>query len=81
MILHRIPVGLVILWMLEPRHGFVGGALGVGAIAVAMVIGYTVGMALIVDSGGVELYQAFVGGSLLHVVFHQSRHDHRHEHH
>ena len=25
-ILHRIPVGLVIWWMLRPRHGFLGGA-------------------------------------------------------
>ena len=27
---------------------------------------------------GVDLYQAFVGGALLHVMFHQSRRDHRH---
>ena len=80
-ILHRIPVGLVIWWMLEPRYGFVGGALGVGAVAVATLIGHAAGSAVVADHGsGVELYQAFVGGSLLHVVFHQSRHDHRHEH-
>ena len=80
-ILHRIPVGLVIWWMLRPRHGFGGAALGIGAIAVATAAGYAVGTGLVDDPGrGVELYQAFVGGSLLHVVFHQSRHDHRHEH-
>ena len=80
-ILHRIPVGLVIWWMLAPRHGFVGGALGVGTICVATVIGYAAGSAAIAEHGnGMGLYQAFVGGSLLHVVFHQSRHDHRHEH-
>ncbi len=80
-ILHRIPVGLVIWWMLRPRHGFLGGAIGIGAIGAATLAGYGVGAELLGDSGrGVELYQAFVGGSLLHVVFHQSRHDHRHEH-
>ena len=26
-----------------------------------------------------ELYQAFVSGSLVHVVFHQGRHDHTHD--
>ncbi len=80
-ILHRIPVGFVIWWMLEPRYGLRGGALGVGAIMVATMIGYVVGSAVIADHGsGGEFYQTFVGGSLLHVVFHQSRHDHRHEH-
>jgi hypothetical protein len=29
----------------------------------------------------VELYQAFVSGSLVHVVFHQGRRDHSHDDH
>ena len=76
-VLHRMPVGLVIWWMLRPRHGFAAGALGIAGIGVATVAGYAAGAELLHGSG-VELYQAFVGGSLLHVVFHQSRHDHRH---
>ena len=28
----------------------------------------------------IDLYQAFVSGTLLHVVFHQGRHDHDHDH-
>lgn len=79
-ILHRIPVGLVIWWMLRPRHGFAGGMLGIGAIAAATLLGYALGAELVGDTEGIELYQAFVGGSLLHVAFHQSRHDHRHDH-
>lgn len=79
-ILHRIPVGLMIWWLLRPRHGFKGASLGIGAILVATVAGYALGTRFFAnDSGGAELYQAFVGGSLLHVVFHQVRHDHRHE--
>ncbi len=78
-ILHRIPVGLAIWWMLRPRHGFRGGAIGIGVLAAATVAGYAIGAELLDDQGGgLELYQAFVGGSLLHVMFHQSRRDHRH---
>ena len=78
-ILHRIPVGLAIWWMLRPRHGVRGGALGIGVLSAATVIGYAVGGELAGGHGpGVDLYQAFVGGSLLHVVFHQCRRDHRH---
>ena len=80
-ILHRVPMGLVIWGMLKPRCGFRGGALGVGSIAVFTMIGYATGSAWLADDGGgLELYQAFVGGSLLHVVFHQRGHHLRHEH-
>ena len=78
-ILHRIPVGLAIWWILRPRHGFVGGLLGIGFIAAATVVGYALGGEVVGDGEGIGLYQAFVGGSLVHVVFHQARHDHRHE--
>ncbi len=78
-ILHRIPVGLAIWWILRPRHGFVGGLLGIGFIAAATVVGYALGGEVVGDGEGIGLYQAFVGGSLVHVVFHQTRHDHRHE--
>ena len=78
-ILHRVPVGLAVWWMLRPRHGFRGGTLGIGVLCAATVAGYALGAGLGDGHGtGVDLYQAFVGGSLLHVVFHQSRRDHRH---
>ncbi len=79
--LHRIPVGLTVWWLLRPRHGFGGASLGIAAILVATVAGYAVGVRFFAEGhSGAGLYQAFVGGSLLHVVFHQSRHDHSHEH-
>lgn len=78
-ILHRIPVGLTVWWLLRPRRGFGGASIGIAAILAATVAGYAVGARFFGDGhGGVGLYQAFVGGSLLHVVFHQSRHDHSH---
>lgn len=79
-ILHRIPVGLMIWWILRPRHGFRGAAAGIGTILAATVVGYAVGGRIFADGDSVELYQAFVGGSLLHAVFHQSLHDHSHDH-
>ena len=82
-ILHRIPVSLVIWWLIRPRHGTWAGVAGVATIVLATVIGYV--LAAGPDSGqygaGVEYYQAFVSGTLVHVVFHQGRHDHRHHGH
>ena len=79
-ILHRIPVGLMIWWILRPRHGFWGAAVGIGAILAATVVGFAIGGRVFADGDGIELYQAFVGGSLLHAVFRQGRRDHSHDH-
>ena len=78
-ILHRIAVGLLIWWLIEPRHGVVAAGAGVGAILAATAIGFGAGTEILPDGhAAVELYQAFVAGSLLHVVFHQGRRDHAH---
>jgi hypothetical protein len=80
--LHRVPVGLIIWWLLLPRHGPVAAAGGVGSVILVTWAGYLVGtgMAGAAHGAPVELYQAFVSGSLVHVVFHQGRHDHDHDH-
>ena len=80
-ILHRLLVGLTIWWLLRPRHGFGRASLGIAVILAATVAGYAAGTQFFGHGGGVELYQAFVGGSLLHVVFHKGRHDHQHKDH
>ena len=81
-ILHRIPVSLVIWWLIRPRHGTWAGVAGVATIVLATLVGYLLAAGL--GSGqhgpGIEYYQAFVSGTLVHVVFHQGRHDHQHEH-
>ena len=80
-ILHRVAVGLLIWWLLEPRHGVVVAIAGVGAIQLATMIGFAAGTEILPDEhAALELYQAFIAGSLLHVVFHQGRHDHVHDH-
>jgi hypothetical protein len=81
-ILHRIPVSLVIWWLIRPRFGTTAAAAGVGSIVLATLAGYGLGTEFLADvhGSGAELYQAFVSGSLVHVVFHQGRHDHDHSH-
>ena len=51
-----------------------------GVILVATVAGYVVGGGVMTDLAFVdsELLEAFVAGTLLHVVLHQGREDHRH---
>lgn len=79
-ILHRVPVGLVIWWLLRPRYGWAAAAGGVGALVIAPLVGYGIGGELLgeMHGAGVDNFQAFVSGSLMHVVFHQGRHDHQH---
>lgn len=81
-VLHRIPVGLVIWWLIRPRFGSLAASAGVGSIVLATLAGVVLGAELFGDAtAGVELYHAFVSGSLVHVVFHQGRHDHTHDDH
>lgn len=79
-IIHRVPVGLIIWWLIRPRFGQGAASAGVASIVLATIAGYGLGSELLADahSGAAELYQGFVSGSLVHVVFHQGRHDHTH---
>ena len=81
MVLHRIPVSLVIWWLVRPRYGTPLAAAGIAALVAVTLLGYVVGTEVLdaVHGLGGDLYQAFVSGSLVHVVFHQGRHDHTHE--
>lgn len=73
-VLHRIPVGLAVWWLASSR---LGRAQAIASLALMMgvtALGYLGGneFAAFIGSDGVELYQALVGGSLVHVVFHRS---------
>ena len=75
---HRLLVGLMIWWLLRPRFGYWIAFAGLGAAIAITIAGYFLGTLWFDDGAGSQLYVAFVGGSLLHVVFHQSRADHTH---
>lgn len=72
-ILHRIPEGLMIWWLVRPSYG-VGAAAGLLAVVGASTsIGFFGGHALLVGAATrwLALFQALVAGSLLHVVTHR----------
>jgi uncharacterized protein len=79
-ILHRVPVGLVVWWLIRPRFGTTAASVGVGSFMIATLAGYGLGTELLAGAHGpgAQTYQAFVSGSLVHAVFHQGRHDHDH---
>jgi len=78
--LHRVAEGLVVWWLLRPRYGTGAAMAGVGLLLGATGTGFAIGLEWLAgaEAGWVGLYQAFVAGSLVHVVFHQGRHDHAH---
>ncbi len=70
-VLHRIPVGLAIWWVVRPAVGS-AQALGMVALIAGMTIAGYVGAATSVQGlnlGGLAIFQALVGGLLLHIVF------------
>lgn len=79
-VVHRVAVGLLIWWLVAPRHGAGTAAVGVAAILAATAAGYVVGTGVVADVHSVHshLLEAFVAGTLLHVVLHQGREAHRH---
>ncbi len=79
-ILHRIPVGLTIWWLLRPAFGVrvAGGALLV--VAVSTLFGFHFAAVLVgsLSSQALGYFQALVAGSLLHVVVHRTERLHSH---
>jgi len=73
-VLHRVPVGLAIWWMVRSIVGRAHAVAAIGGLGAVTVVGWIGGAELstVVGSRGVELYQALVGGSLIHVIFHRS---------
>ena len=82
-ILHRIPVGLILWWLVRPRHGIPVASAAVGSLVLGTLGGGLLAAELSAPAHGegLHLLEAFVAGMLLHVVFHQGRHDHTHDDH
>ena len=71
-ILHRIPVGLAVWWLLRPRFGMGVAVASVGGLMAVTSLGWGAGTELLSATQGefFHLYEAFVGGTLVHVIFH-----------
>ena len=69
-ILHRIPVGMAIWWTLRPVMGVGIAAGALALIALATSAAYVFGEPVIhlMQSTAVASFQAFVAGTLLHVI-------------
>jgi hypothetical protein len=74
-ILHRLPVGTAVWWLVTRAEGPRAGLAALGSLLAATVLGYLFGGAALAALSGSalpELYQAAVGGSLVHVVGHRA---------
>jgi len=73
-IAHQVPVAVAVWWLLSPA-GFLVAAGSLALLAAATVAGYVFADASFaaLDAGWLGLFQAVVGGLLLHVVGHRSQ--------
>jgi uncharacterized protein len=71
-ILHRVPVGIGIWWIIPRTLGRTAALLVLGVIVVATVFGFVMGNAVLGETSkqGLAMLQALLAGSLLHVVLH-----------
>ena len=76
-ILHRLPVGLTIWWILRPLIGERMALATLVMMALATAGGYALSMQLIAyhQTPAFVALQAFISGSLLHVVLHKPHED------
>ncbi|MCL1067722.1 metal transporter [Shewanella olleyana] len=72
-IMHRLPVGVAIWWLLKPQVGTRWASAVLAAMMVLTGIGYFAGEQLLqhLSIDNTVYLQAFVTGSILHVVLHQ----------
>lgn len=81
-ILHRIPVGMAAWMFLRKSDALRWAWVVFGLIIVGTIVGFVSGSSLIrlMQDASFAWFQAFVAGSLLHVVMHAHEHDHHFDH-
>jgi hypothetical protein len=79
--LHRLPVGLTVWALVKPRFGVLGAVTVLAIIAAGTLGGYFAADAHldVLHGAGFGLFQAFVAGSLLHVILHHPAAGHANE--
>jgi zinc transporter ZupT len=77
-VLHRLPVGMAIWWAVRPNFGKTAAVIVFTLIGLATTAGYFVGDAIIelAEARTLAMLQAFVSGSLIHVVAFGVKHKH-----
>ncbi len=71
-ILHRVPLGLLLWWVIRPLYGIRGVGVVIALVSVATVAGFVSGDAIlgVLPPEGLGLFVALVAGALLHVLLH-----------
>jgi CDP-diglyceride synthetase len=77
-VLHRLPVGMALWWAVQPNFGRTAAVIVFAVVILATVAGYFVGEAIIelAEIRTIAMLQAFVSGSLIHVIAFGVKHDH-----
>ncbi len=77
-VLHRLPVGMAVWWAIRPNFGKTTAILAFALIILATTAGYFAGDHILemADARTLAMLQAFVSGSLIHVVTFGVKHDH-----
>ncbi len=73
-VVHRIPVGLAIWWLVRPRRGLAAALTLLAVEAGGGIVGFFVGRPLLTGSLAphLSLFQAALAGALLHVLAHHA---------
>lgn len=77
-ILHRLPVGMAIWWSLRPSLGAPVAVAAIVTISIATTLSYVLGAPVVelAEARSLALVQAFVSGSLIHIVAFGITHEH-----
>ena len=77
-VLHRVPLGMALWWAVRPNFGLVAAVALFALVILATTVGYFVGDSAIdfTEMRTLALLQAFVSGSLIHVVAFGVKHKH-----
>ena len=77
-ILHRLPIGMAIWWSLRPNLGLGAALTAFGLVVVSTTAAFILGAPAIAlaEANGIAWLQAFISGSLIHIVAFGVSHDH-----
>ena len=77
-ILHRVPIGMAIWWSLRPNLGLTAAIAAFAMIIIATTASFVIGAPVVelAEASSVAWLQAFISGSLIHIVAFGVSHDH-----
>lgn len=77
-VLHRLPVGMALWWAIQPSFGKIVAIIAFLLISLATAAGYFIGESIVelAEARTLAMLQAFVSGSLIHVVVFGVKHKH-----